>query len=168
MRRKPDPDAPRGERIFGYTKFRRAWMTGHRLDVALYTGLPSNDEKWGFVDDSRSFGADSVVIEIRRGKRVIFIDFTSLTEEELTMFRELLNLAIDTAMPAARYIDKAAQEATEADETFSPRPFRIRPVMHIPRWDKTITIPDNYQEYKNEQARSNSGPDGPPPVEGPE
>lgn len=164
--RKREPDAPRGPRVFGYTKWRRAWMTGHRLDVALYTGLPSKDEEWGYMDDTRSFGADSVVIEIRRGKNVIFIDFTSLTEEELTMFRDLLNLAIDTALPAARYIDLAAQEATDAGETFSPRPFRTRPVSHV-RWDKQITIPDNYQEYKDEQARLSKEPDAVPTVEGP-
>lgn len=163
-KRERDPNTPR---VFGYTRWRRAWMQAHRLDVVLYTGLPANDEQFGYVDDTRSFGADSVVIEIRRGKRVIWIDFTSLTEEELTMFRKMLNMAIDTALPVSRYIDQAAQEATDADETFSPRPFRIRPVFHD-RWDHQVTIPDNYQEYKLEQARIKHDATASPPVEGPE
>lgn len=157
--------APR-QQVFGYTPWRRAWMEAHRLAVVLYTALPHDDSREGFVTDDRHFGADPVVIEVRRGRRILWIDLTSLTEEELLMFRDILNTSIDTALPVCRYIDKAAQEATESGDTFSPRPFRIRPVQHS-RWDGKITIPDNYQEHKHhEQIRSSEPSSGPPEVEG--
>lgn len=149
------------ERKFGYSKWRRAWMQGHALEAAIYTGLPDDNERDGFVDDTRHFGADSVVLELRRGKTgVLFIDLTSLTEEELTLFRDVVNMAFDAALPACAYIDAAAAAAVEAGETFSPRPFRVRPVFHI-RWDKTINIPDNNKENQHEQA----GGKRPPEVE---
>lgn len=164
MRKRDKPERT-GPSLFGYSPFRRVWMDAHRLAVALYTALPPSSDRDGFVDDDRHFGADPVVIEIRRGQRVIWIDFTSLTEEELTMFRDVLNTGIDAALPVCRYIDQAAQEATEAGHTFSPRPFRVRPVKHM-RWDEKVTIPDNYKEYLSEQNRSSEDPPDLPEVAG--
>lgn len=155
----PDEKKPK---LFGFTKYRRAWIQAHNLEVAIYTGLPPFEKGEGeFLASDMHFGADNVILNIKRGRTGnLFIDLTTLTEEELSVFRDIITLAIDTAMPAAQYIDKASVEANDTGEEFSPRPFRVRPVFHI-RWDKTITIPDSYKENQHEQ----DGGKRPPPVE---
>jgi hypothetical protein len=142
----------------GFTKYRRAWLETYRIKAAIYCGVV-RDKQTDEPDEDfdRHYGADDVIIQIEKGKSRLFIDLTSMTEEELTAFRNLVTMACDAALPASRYIDEAARAAVEADEHFDPRPFRVQPVFHTRNWDGTVHIPDN-----NKESNEHHGSGGPP------
>lgn len=122
-------------------------MQAHNLEAAVYFPPDEEPDPELPVDEYRQsfkFGTTSILLEIKRGRRVIWINLTALTEEELTMLRELINLGIDLALPITRYVDEQAHEANERGTMFIPRTFRVRPVLH--RRDLTTVIPDNPKE----------------------
>lgn len=113
---------------FLYGPTRRAWAKVNTLEVVCYiTATDRND-----AEAHDPYDHDRVTIEFLNGRRKFFIALTTHTQEELLALKQILNAAIDAAIPVVESLDTFSQsEYDSGAEHLSPRLFRSRPVLVI-------------------------------------
>lgn len=96
----------------------------------------------------------TIRLSFPKNGRILNYTLTSLTSEELALFRELMNLALDLAEPIVEQRDKAAQDAYEnGDDSF------VRIYRQVPR----LVVRDGALRANSGslRKRSEDSPEGP-------
>jgi hypothetical protein len=77
-------------------------------------------------------GYEPVLLQLERFKHFLNIDLTLMTVEEITSFKQIVDLAVERGLKVAQQLDDRAQEILESGSKTVPlRAFRMKPTIVI-------------------------------------
>jgi hypothetical protein len=128
-----------------------AFLTLHRQTVRVMRNPPFI-AKTDVIDDTPNEDGDEIILSFDNGHKKYGLNLSGYTEEELLLFKQILEIALKTAMPIVRDRDRVAREAAENGNDIFYRRHRGTPNLSI--------IPRKVRQY------AEGVPDGPQDVLG--
>lgn len=116
-----------------YNKQRKRWMQTADIEVVHYE-VPE-DEALNFIhqEHREGWGPTHLIMFVNVGssRRFFGMNLSSMTEEELDAFKEMVDASCEAARETIKHRDELAQEAMSDDDEFEvfQRLYRPAPVM---------------------------------------